>query len=319
MTDFKRVIRFFLGIVGLIAAGVAAGVVVLTRMIVSPPRLPLWGNPADVGLDSELIHFPARDDGLRLSGWFIKSPSAGERRPTVILIHDWGWNRLGVAGVSRGAGALGLSTIELLRLAHALVESGYHVLMFDLRNHGESAAAGPMTFGYRESLDLLGALDYLDGRSDVGSVGLVGFGMGANAALYALTRLKRPQTVSAAVLVQPVDPYDYLLGLTRDVIGPFNQLVVPLTNELVSWTGAPPPAAVNPRFAAAGGPAVPLLFLQESADRWGTIDGVVEISTAAPGPTDTVITTTGDHRYAGFDFLVNRPQTAIDFFDRLLN
>ena len=63
--------------------------------------------------------------------------------------------------------------------------------MFDLRNHGESAAHPPVTFGQSEADDLLGALAYLSARPDVDPARLaaIGFSMGANAILYAL-----PQT-----------------------------------------------------------------------------------------------------------------------------
>lgn len=318
MNVFKRTTRTFLAIVGVATALITAAVALLIRLITSPPRLPLWSSPADLGLEGEQVSFPALEDGVRLSGWLVKSRREGKTRPTIVLVHDWGWNRLGAPGVGVGAGALRLTSVELLRLAHTLTEGGYHVLMFDLRNHGESAAAGSMTFGYREALDLLGALDFLQGRAEVGKIGVIGFGVGANATLYALTRLKKSQTVAAAVLVQPTDPYPYLMGLTRDVIGPLNQIVVPMANEIISWTDNPPPSAVNPRFAAAGAAAVPLLFTQEAADTWGAVDTVAAISQAAPGTVDLIVSTIGGHRYAGFVDVVDRPAAIQTFFDKQL-
>lgn len=318
MAVFKRTIRFFLFIVGVTAAFVAAAAALLVRLITTPPRQALWGTPADVGLAGEPVHFPARDDGVRLAGWLVKAAESDETRPAVILVHDWGWNRLGLAAAEPAAGLLQLENVDLLRLTHALVDAGFHVLMFDLRNHGESAGVSGTTFGYRESLDLLGAVDFLAGRPDVGNVGVLGFGIGGNATLYALTRQRRNRGIQAAVVVQPIDPYDYLLGLSRDLIGPLNQLVVPLANGVTSWLGSPPPAAVNPLFAAAGGPDIPLVFYQAAADVWGSVETVQGMAAAAPGTVDMVVTTTGSHRFAGFNHVVDRPEPVIDFFNKHL-
>ena len=40
------------------------------------PRLPVRGSPADVGLAYQDVAFPARVDGVNLSGWFIPGPGA---------------------------------------------------------------------------------------------------------------------------------------------------------------------------------------------------------------------------------------------------
>src|SRR5204863_345202 len=68
----------------------------------------------------------------------------------------------------------------------ALHDEGYHVLLFDLRNHGESARKVPITYGPNEALDYRGALAYVRSRADVdpARIGVLGCSMGANAALY---------------------------------------------------------------------------------------------------------------------------------------
>ncbi len=67
---------------------------------------------------------------------------------------------------------------RLLPLAAELNEAGFNILMFDFRAHGESGGEYT-TFGLRELLDLLGALDYLLNRTDVSSerIGVLGFSM----------------------------------------------------------------------------------------------------------------------------------------------
>lgn len=70
MNLFRRAIRFFLIVAGLVAAVVAAATAFFLRYLLRPPRQPLWATPEDAGMPFEEVEFPARD-GLRLSGWFI--------------------------------------------------------------------------------------------------------------------------------------------------------------------------------------------------------------------------------------------------------
>ena len=89
---------------------------------------------------------------------------------------------------------LGLFTDEYrnplpaLVTARALHHAGYNVLLFDLRNHGESDGDLPLTFGVKEGRDFAGAVDgglfgeyvhdHLRGRDGrrgwLGCVGLAG-------------------------------------------------------------------------------------------------------------------------------------------------
>jgi dienelactone hydrolase len=321
MALFKRAIRIFLGIFALVAMVIAAATALLMRYMTRPPRLPIWASPKDIGLDYKEVIFPARDDGLRLSGWFVHGQAAdthSEPRPAVVLVHDWGWNRLGMAAEGPLVNLLRTSAVDFLRLTHALTHAGYHVLLFDLRNHGESAGCEGVTFGYQEALDLLGAYDYLAGRDDVSTIGTIGFAVGGNSTLYALTRLKASLPVKAAILVQPHNPQQYLRGLTRDVLGPLNKVIVPLVNLLSDWFSIARPSAINPLFAAAAIVDTPLLFLQEAADSWGGVDYVQTLAATAPATVDLIITTAGEHRYDGFNYLINHPAIAVDFFNQHL-
>ena len=306
MTIFRRAIRIFLWAFALVSAIILGVTAFIMRQLANPPRLPVWANPKDLGLDFSEVHFPARQDGVRLSGWFVKN-SAQAKAPTIVLVHDWGWNRLGESAEGTVSNLLRTTTIDFMRLIHGLINSGYNVLTFDLRNHGESAPSDGVTFGYQESLDLLGAIDFLELRDDVAEIGLIGFGIGGNAILYGLNRLHENHSVNGAIVVQPIHPESFLSGVTRDVIGPLSQAVVPLVNVFSEWMGATPPSAVNPLFAAAGLAHVPLLFIQSSADAWGDLDYVQSLADSTPGAADVIITTVGDHRYDGYAYLINNP------------
>ncbi len=133
-----------------------------------PKRKPIDETPADYGLVFEPIDFFSRDGSTRLKGWFL--PAEGEAKMTLIFAHGYRGNRL-------------VRSLPGLHLASSLVKSGYHVVMFDFRRSGESEGS-LTTVGLHEKLDILGAIDWV--KNDFpGRIGLVGFSMGAAAALLA--------------------------------------------------------------------------------------------------------------------------------------
>lgn len=113
----------------------------------------------------EPVEFSA-SDGVTLRGWLL--PGEADR-PPVVLCHD-----------------LGESKSSLVSTAIALRKSGFTVLLFDFRGHGESAGTRS-TLGLHEKRDVLGALRFLRDAPaiDASRVGLLGVGMGAHAAVLA--------------------------------------------------------------------------------------------------------------------------------------
>lgn len=130
-------------------------------------RLPLAGNPADIGLAFENISFPGIDEKLTLRGWLLP---AEDSAPAIIMVHGNGANRND-------------PTIGTMEIAAGLVGRGYNVLMFDLRGCGESDGK-MVSGGYHEKKDLLGAVNYLKNRG-FEKVGVIGFSLGAVTSLLA--------------------------------------------------------------------------------------------------------------------------------------
>jgi pimeloyl-ACP methyl ester carboxylesterase len=315
MVAFRRVSRLILLLVGILAGLIAATVAIFARLMIQPPRQRIWATPADVGLVYEEVHFPARD-GVRLAGWFI--PAGANRRDgaTITLIHGWPWNRLGSAGEGIWSQLLGSEPVHLLRLALALQESGYNVLMFDLRNHGVSAAAPPVTFGLQEAQDLLGALEYLTGRPDVNGdkLGAVGFSMGGNTILFSLPR---GATLRAAIAVQPTSPtvFDRRFGRAR--FGWLNEVVNPLAQLVYRLAGGLSLRAIEPVFAAAGAGATAVLYVQGRGDPWGSVDNVARMAAVTPGAVEPLFVES-EGRFDGYRYVVENPAVCLAFFQRHL-
>src|SRR5215216_5472243 len=155
---------------------------VMTKLMVKARRAPVTRTPAEAGLAYEDASFPAAD-GVGLEGWFIPSGAEG-RGPAVVFVHGWMWNRLGNVAHQT---AVKDADVDFLPAAKALHDAGFHVLLFDVRNHGESEAGkGPLSYGPVEARDYIGAVGYLRTRPDVdgGRIGAVGTSMGGNIVMY---------------------------------------------------------------------------------------------------------------------------------------
>jgi dipeptidyl aminopeptidase/acylaminoacyl peptidase len=282
------------------------------RLLLKPPRQPLWTTPASVGLPYEDIHFPARD-GLRLSGWFIPRKRAANRgaATTIILVHGWPWNRLGSLNDNLLNDIPGAAPVELIHLSHALHTAGFNVFMFDMRNHGQSAAAGPVTFGLNEAKDLLGAIDYLGKREDIEDerLGVVGFSSGANALLFALPQTDR---IKAAVAVQPISPRVFTVRYAQWLVGPLGKPLLWLVDLVYQFASGMRLQAIDPTFAAAGANNTPVLFIQGIGDPWGTVENVTEMAAAAPDGFPLFVDTNG--RFGGYQYAIDHPEVTAAFF-----
>jgi uncharacterized protein len=313
---FRRALRWFFWVIGLLLGLIGAIAALFTKWMVSPSRQPLWVTPGELGLDYEEVHLPAQD-GVRIAGWFVPARTdAGRKGATIILVHGWLWNRLGTLADDVFAGLTGNKPVDLLRLAYALHRDGYHVLLYDTRNHGESASAPPVAFGQEEVKDLLGALGYLNGRSDTDPerIGVIGFSMGANSLLYAL-----PQTshIQAAIAVQPVTAAPFSQRYAHDLLGPLSYLVLPLVELLYQAAGGLYWRAYQPSFAAAGAGQTPLLFVQGNGDRWGDVEDVARMAEAAPNARGPLFVDSTD-RFGGYQYLIDNPKIALSFFEQEL-
>ncbi len=316
MKLFRRTLRALFGLAGLVLGLATAVGVVFARRMIAPARQRLWATPAQAGMDYEEVTFPAQD-GVRLSGWFIPGAADASRGgATIALVHGWGWNRLGYAADDMIANLTGSSDVDFLRLILALHAGGYNVLTFDLRNHGESAPARPVTFGQQEARDILGALAYLNGREDIdpARIGLVGFSMGANTVLYTL-----PQTgqIRAAVVVQPTTPAVFARRFASDMLGPFSVLVSGISQAIYRLFRGPRLGALMPAFAASGAMVTAVLYVQSRGDAWGSVQDVARMAEITPCAVEPLLVD-GVHRFDGYQYLLDHPEVACRFFDEQL-
>ncbi len=123
-------------------------------------------DPDSLGLAVTAVQFTS-EDGVGLKGWW--NPGEPDR-PVAVFVH--GLNR---------------SRLELLERASEVSRRGYGVLLFDLRNHGESEGAHT-TLGVHESRDVCAAKEYVESHTPGRPVVLWGVSLGASTALLGARR-----------------------------------------------------------------------------------------------------------------------------------
>ncbi len=115
------------------------------------------------------VVFQSREGNITLKGLFF--PAKIQSNKTLILVHGYNENRL-MSGRTK-------------KIVEYLTPRRYNVLTFDLRGHGHSEG-DLISFGYNEKFDVIGAIDYLSKRGKEGEkIALLGFSMGAVAAIEA--------------------------------------------------------------------------------------------------------------------------------------
>jgi fermentation-respiration switch protein FrsA (DUF1100 family) len=172
------------------ASYLAAGMYVAHRYKTDSRRHGYDVTPEDYQLDSQDVRFRS-EDGVPLVGWFIPSaqPGGPNSDAGVVIVHGHYGNMGRSWRVVREDGTV-VQSNEFEKGCLALHRAGFNLLLFDLRNHGRSGAAPPVSLGLYESRDVLAAVRWLAERPEINPnrVGVKGSSMGGASALLAAER-----------------------------------------------------------------------------------------------------------------------------------
>ncbi len=250
--------RSSIGAALLLAAGVGAwraSTILLQRRRPDPSD-----PPTNYGIDFESVAFPARD-GVMLRGWWLHPAQPNGQTLVFVPGHN---------------GSMDGDTAQAARF----VAAGYHVLLFNLRAHGGSEG-GQVTFGAREFLDVLGALDWLQAEQGITRVGLVGFSMGAGVTLRVAVLDGRVRAVVADGAICRV--VDGLVGLGRArgvppaLVWPAAQVIL-----LVASLRARRLISLADPVRWADRVLRPVLFIHGVEDPFNTVEGAARLARLAP-------------------------------------
>lgn len=192
-----------LSVAGVVATGLAGSSGLIAYVALHPLSR---SSPTPTGMDTNAfqeIQFTTLD-GLTLRGWHLP----GRGNASVILVHGFARDRS-----------------ELLLEAQWLTERGFGALLFDMRAQGASEGAH-IGLGYSEGLDVQAAVDFVRATSPDEVIGVMGYSMGAVAAIQAAASDSRIRAVLA------VSPYVDLRQLVNHQLGSARALTA-----LVIWWG----------------------------------------------------------------------------------
>ena len=269
-------------------------------------RQPVTRTPKDVGLDYEDAVFPATD-GVELKGWFI--PASEATGPAVIFVHGWLWNR---GGNAAGRVPFVDRDVDFLPAAKALHDAGFHVLLFDLSNHGESGTRPPLTMGRWEARDFNGAVEYLRSRGDVdpARIGALGTSAGANTVMYAIPE---GPPVKALLAVQPTRLPVFNRNFARQILGPLGPAAARSTDLVYLLLRAPLPSRHDPAIPARELGRTVVQYVQGTGDPWGEMGIVEDFSSITPHSLG-VIKYPSTGRYEGYQYVSKEAGDVAGFF-----
>lgn len=253
----------------------------IVETLVHPQKKARFGlytyTPFELELPAETVTFPSRDGNHNVSGWFIPYPDA---TTTILVCPGYRTNKADTLGIAR-----------------FLWKAGHTVLVFGYYGHGAEVHT-PVTLGYREMQDFLGAVDYVKLRTPSTRIGVMAYSMGAAVAIMCST-----QTPEVAALVA-----DSAFATHTGVVDYNVRQVLPipttpflwLADHLLGWRAGYRFRQVEPVRDIAHVSARPILIIHGGKDRVVHPYDALRLYAAAQEPKELWIVPEADHCGAYF-------------------
>ncbi|GER82237.1 alpha/beta hydrolase [Thermogemmatispora aurantia] len=165
--SLKQLLVGGLGSVIGVAGFIVTVAVYVVETLIRPKKIVSFADlykisPFELELPAEAVTFPASNSDHMVNGWYIPYPGA----TTTILVCP-GY-RSGMA--------------DVLGMCAHLWKAGHNVLVFEYYGHGQEVGK-PVTLGYREINDFMGAVAYAKERAPHARLGVIAYSMGAAVAI----------------------------------------------------------------------------------------------------------------------------------------
>jgi len=287
-------LRTTVKVISMVLAALGAIVASAGYLWVKPFRLRLEEPiPPDVSVED--VYFPSRD-GIRLHGLYMTGRPGC---PVLLLCHGYF-----------------KSVAEPFELACEFNRLGYQVLLIDFRACGLSDGRFT-TLGYREVLDLLGAVDYLRTRLGDLPIGVLGISMGAVAAIMAAPECPH---IKAMVVDSAYADLESAIGKKlADILRlPFLALLGWVSIRLGEWISQGNVAAVRAVDYVGRLAPRPLLIIYGELDDYLPSDHPQRLFDAANEPKEMWLAPGSGHAMARLDHPQEYVQRVQAFFGRYL-
>ncbi|WP_421725126.1 alpha/beta hydrolase [Bauldia sp.] len=285
----------------------------LANTMLKPLPQPFPKTPTDYGLSYRDVAFSTRD-GLTLRGWLINEEAAA-----IVIMTHFGYraNRFGYQLKYQPRLTKPYDKeIEFCNVAKRLVEAGYGVLMYDLRNHGESdkTELGVGTGGKGERFDVIGAVDFVTNEPMTTGkpIGLLSYCYGANTTFFAFEEeadFLVKSGVKALVALQPLSNGDYLKAMKLP-----SAVFDAAQRHYEANSGGYPFFA--PIEAATKFVSVPTRLVQARKDPFTNFDKIEQMYDGIPAEKEMFWLEEPTHRFDGYNWFGDHPRDMLDWFDR---
>ncbi|KAI5952765.1 hypothetical protein KGF54_003632 [Candida jiufengensis] len=256
-----------------------------------------------------------------IEGWYIPAKDKNSNK-LIICNHFMPGNRYGFAGHLPGLDSFGGFEVSFLPQYKALVDAGYNVLCYDLRNHGlsDSANGNTIGFGTLEWRDVIGSINYANSRSDTKNMikSLLSICLGCNSTFFAMYH--KPEAfkdIKCLVGVQPISFGNYIKKNAETMGMNVDEAIIYFNENLKSKNGLTLDNFETWEYAKFD--KLPTKILQVKADTWTYPEDVEKIFDEIDSKEKELYWITGtDRRFDGYNFLGKNPEVAIEWFDKFM-
>lgn len=288
----------------------------ISDMMIKGGQAPVFDDPANYGLDYEDVSYQTKD-GVTLSAWLVK-PKNAQTIDKVIIQSHFGvqCSRSGFTQEGKGMmkNSLWTSDINFLTQAQYLAEAGYAVLMYDMRNHGNSDSTDWISWGIEERKDILASVQYIAQTYPQASIGLLSICMGQAASVFAFgmeDAMRNTPQLKTMISVQPLT-YDYFvdaMGMPKFIVNSCNKYNKEQRNtDLTGDSFLPYVKAVT----------VPTLVIQNNNDPMTNLDMVKQYYNDLTVEKEMLWLDLDKKRGASYAWLGNNPQPILAWFGKYL-
>ena len=284
----------------------------ISNLMIKPGKSPVFETPDKYDLEYEDVTFETAD-GFSLSGWLIKGGT-----DKVIIQSHFGvqCSRSGftIEGKGMMAKSLWNDDIHFLNQAKYLVDAGYSVLMYDMRNHGNSEQKGWITWGTDERKDAVAAIKFIENHEDYkyAKIGLLSICMGQAASTFAFCmepEMKNFKNLKAMISVQPLtyDCFVENMGLPKFLINAGSSYSK--NNRNIDLTG-------DSFLPYVKDVSIPTLVIQNSNDPMTDLDMVKQYYNDLAVEKEMLWLDLDKKRAAAYDWIGKNPEPIVGWFDK---